>query len=237
MKVCVLMICWYLSFGGEDDDVILELSAPSRAEHSCRGVGRYDQGFRRCRSSPRMEAPALTRTKRAQFSGELTRCCCCYPPTCRPRSSPLNLHIACCLARVQRAAPGMPGGRRTADRQLGAQRGIGRADGKPVHRRDVLRRLEMRVVAGACSVGGVQSQSITVDRQMRRYDVPRLAFINKLDRVRWSGCDVGVGGGGVRVARGWMGWVRRVPPGWRREVGIEERNCSSLFWRQPPLPL
>ena len=38
-----------------------------------------------------------------------------------------------------------------------------------------------------CSVGGVQSQSITVDRQMRRYDVPRVAFINKLDRVR-SGC-------------------------------------------------
>ncbi|PPS19887.1 hypothetical protein GOBAR_AA00688 [Gossypium barbadense] len=34
-----------------------------------------------------------------------------------------------------------------------------------------------------CSVGGVQSQSITVDRQMRRYEVPRLAFINKLDRM------------------------------------------------------
>ncbi|XP_050910056.1 elongation factor G-1, mitochondrial-like [Lathyrus oleraceus] len=30
----------------------------------------------------------------------------------------------------------------------------------------------------------VQSQSITIDRQMRRYEVPRLAFINKLDRMR-----------------------------------------------------
>ncbi len=34
-----------------------------------------------------------------------------------------------------------------------------------------------------CSVGGVQSQSITVDRQMKRYQVPRVAFINKMDRT------------------------------------------------------
>ena len=91
----------------------------------------------------------------------------------------------------------------------------------------------MRVLDGACmvydSVGGVQPQSETVWRQANKYRVPRLAFVNKMDRV---GADF------FKVFRQMRERLRGNPVPIQIPIGAEEKfagvvdliRMKAIFW-------
>lgn len=102
----------------------------------------------------------------------------------------------------------------------------------------------LRVLDGAvlvlCSVGGVQSQTCTVDRQMKRYNVPRISFINKMDRMGanpWRVIEqmrkkIGLGVAAVQIPIGaedaFEGVVDIV--NWRAILNDGEKGCVFSFY-------
>lgn len=81
----------------------------------------------------------------------------------------------------------------------------------------------LRVLDGAilvlCGVAGVQSQSMTVDRQMKRYKVPRIAFINKLDR---AGANPYRGATQIKEKLGLNAWMIQIP------IGLEDKLAGVV---------
>ncbi len=81
----------------------------------------------------------------------------------------------------------------------------------------------LRVLDGAIlildSVAGVQSQSITVDRQLKRYSVPRLAFVNKCDR---TGADPIKVCGQLREKLGLNSMMAQLP------IGLEDKHQGVI---------
>jgi len=81
----------------------------------------------------------------------------------------------------------------------------------------------LRVLDGAvlvlCGVAGVQSQSITVDRQMKRYGVPRLAFVNKLDRQ---------GANPFRVQEALVDKLKLNAVMFQIPIGLEEKHMGAV---------
>jgi elongation factor G len=86
----------------------------------------------------------------------------------------------------------------------------------------------LRVLDGAvgvfCAVGGVEAQSETVWRQADRYDVPRIAFINKLDR---SGADFDAAINSMRDV------LHANPVPIQRPVGLEKEFSAVLDLVEP----